>query len=122
MTKQEQLIEKLKESLSLYREYSIMTIREGLSTASEWEKQSDTKIRLDILESEISALESEIAKESQKEKIIESFESEIKEKDEPKMSAEEFAREHIINGWGTYEGIPLIRLSRFYEYANQFKQ
>jgi hypothetical protein len=50
------------------------------------------------------------------------LESEIKEKDEPKMSAEEFAREHIINGWGTYEGIPLIRLSRFYEYVEQFKQ
>jgi hypothetical protein len=71
MTKDKLIIEKQAELLAKYREYSILTIREGVSTADEWHRCSELKTQIEELESELSTLQAE--EEEKDDKITEDF-------------------------------------------------
>jgi len=64
-----EIIEKQDELITLYREYSILTIRPD-STAIEWKRSSDLKKSIEQLESELASLKSQEQSEREEEKIL----------------------------------------------------
>ena len=104
--KKDKLIEKQREMINILNEMA------SFSTCITNTKMMFLRNEKDKYESEISSLESE-----------------IKEKDEPKMSAEEilagymyqyFPTGHIYSGYMFYEKIAVVDAME--KYANQFKQ
>jgi hypothetical protein len=122
MTKEQELIEKQRELIKVYEDYVVGNEIEGF-VWDNWAKGANLLIK------EISALESEIAKEKDEPLYAHNIGSTTafviaKEKDEPKMSAEEFMNS---KGWSkdnAYIGGALFSAisELLTEYANQFKQ